>query len=126
MDPAALLAIPFFVAAAAHDAAMRQHYAHSAAQYGQPYAYYAVPPGSGWVPGAALGAGIGALSGHGGPLVAGALIGGAIGHAATTPPAAWVSAAPYPEPVAPPARSSASTQAFVEHWQRFMEPAGRR
>jgi len=99
MDAFALFAIPFFSILAAQDVALRQQQA-AAYHYGQPYHYaYAVPAGSGWAPGAAIGAGVGALAsgGHAGPAVAGALIGGVIGHAATTPPV-YLAPVAYPPP----------------------------
>ncbi len=134
MDAFALFAIPFLMVAGAHEAMLAERYA-AGGQYGQSYVY-AVPPGSGWAPGAAIGAGVGALAsgGHAGPAVAGALIGGAIGYAATTPPV-YVAPVAYAPPAyaapayAPPARSrpapSRSSDAFIANWMSFMQPAGR-
>lgn len=129
MDAFAVLAIPFLMVAGAHEAMLAERYA-AAAQYGQPHVY-AVPPGSGWAPGAMIGAGVGALAGggHAAPAVAGALIGGSIGYAATTPPvyAAPVVYAPPPYAAPPRSRSApaGSSDAFIANWMNFMQPAGR-
>ena len=130
MDAFALFAIPFLMVAGAHEAMLAERYA-AGGQYGQPYVY-AVPPGSGWAPGAAIGAGVGALAGggHAGPAVAGALIGGAVGYAATTPPPVYVAPVAHAPPAyAPLARSrpapSGSADAFIANWMSFMQPAGR-
>ncbi len=123
MDALALF-VPFLMITAAHEATFAQYRYASAAPYEQTYAY-AVPPGSGWAPGAAIGAGVGALAsaGHAGPAVAGALIGGTIGYSATMPPV-YAIPAPYAPP--PPQRSAAarpgSADAFIANWMSFMQP----
>jgi len=94
-------------------------------------------PMPGWIAGAAVGSQVGALVSAsnpvtrcGGracgvgfdprPVVAGALIGGLIGHAATTPAAAVRA----PVEVAPMARrSSSASREFTDHWQNFMQPS---
>ena len=140
MDALALFAIPFLMAVGAHQATLAQQYT-AAAQYGQPYTYV-VPPGSGWAPGAAIGAGVGALAsgGSAGATLAGALIGGGIGYAETTPPAyvnptayqpAYVAPTGYPQlmfagtlPRSAPARSGDSDE-FIRNWMNFMQPTTR-
>lgn len=128
MEAFALFAFPFLMAAGAHEAMLAQQ-RYVAAQEGQHYVY-AMPPGYGWAPGAAIGAGVGALAGGGGPALAGALIGGTIGHAATTPvyvaPAAYAPPAHAPAPSRASAASSASTEAFIANWMGFMQPSARR
>jgi hypothetical protein len=122
MDALALF-VPFLMITAAHEAALAQYRYASAAQY-EPAYVYTVPPGSGWAPGAALGASVGALaSGHPGPAVAGALIGGSIGYSATLPPV-YATPAAYTPPSPPPsARArSASADAFIANWMNFMQP----
>jgi len=108
-----------------------------------PLAYYVPvasvpPPVPGWAAGAAVGAQVGALASAanpvlrcGGracgvgfdpaPVLAGAVIGGLIGHAASTPPV--VAAVPPSPPPAAPRRSSADSREFTRHWQEFMQPA---
>lgn len=99
----------------------------------------APPPVPGWVAGAAVGSQIGALASAGNPVVhcrgracgvgfdprpviAGAVIGGLLGHAASTPPPlAYVAPAAPAEP--PSTQGSASSREFTDHWQRFMQPS---
>jgi hypothetical protein len=91
----------------------------------------------GWVAGADVGSHVGAMVSASGPMIrcggrtcamgydprpviAGALIGGLIGHAAATPPVPPT----YRANVAPvPRSSSSSSREFVEHWQNFMDPS---
>lgn len=115
MDGLVLFAIPLLMAAASHEAALAQQ-RYAAAQHGQPYVY-AVPPGSGWAPGAVIGTGVGALAGggHAGPALVGGLVGAAIGHAATTPPV-------Y---VAPAAQASPGPSRLSLDWNNFMQPSYR-
>ena len=94
-------------------------------------------PVPGWIAGAAVGSHVGAMVSASNPMIqcgrracsvgydprpviAGALIGGLIGHAASMPPAYQA----LPADVAPPRRSSASSSdSIVDHWQNFMEPS---
>ena len=122
MDALALF-VPFLMITAAHEATLAQYRYAPAAPYEQSYVY-AVPPGSGWAPGAAIGAGVGALAsgGHAGAAVAGALIGGTIGYSATMPPV-YAIPAPYTPPApqrSAPARTG-SADAFVANWTSFMQ-----
>ena len=91
----------------------------------------------GWVAGAEVGSHVGAMVSAsrpmircGGracatgydprPVIAGALIGGLIGYAASTPPALptyWAEVASVPR------SSASSSREFVEHWQNFMDPS---
>lgn len=93
-------------------------------------------PIPGWVAGAAVGTQVGALVSASNPtlrcrgracgagydpvpVIAGAVIGGLVGHAATTPPPVRV-----PIEVTPAARrSSSSSREFTDHWQDFMQPS---
>lgn len=106
-----------------------------------PVAYVSVPPVPapvpGWVAGATVGSQVGALVGaanpvtHCGrracgagldprPVVAGAVIGGLIGHAASQPPVVMAHA----PSLAPPRHgNSAASRAFQDHWQNFMQPS---
>lgn len=124
MDALALF-VPFLMITAAHEATLAQYRYASAAQYEQPYVY-AVPPGSGWAPGAALGASVGALAsgGYAAPAVAGALIGGSIGYSATMPPSVYVTPSAYVPPAPPPSSParSGSADAFMGKWMNFMQP----
>jgi len=107
-----------------------------------PVAYVPVAPAPapvpGWVAGAAVGSQVGALVSASNPIVrcrgracgmgfdprpvvAGAVIGGLIGHAATTPPPAVALAAVEAAPVA--RRSPSASREFTDHWQNFMEPS---
>jgi hypothetical protein len=133
VDPLVLFAIPFFAGIAAHNAAMSQYYYADAYRYNQPYTY-AMPVVAAPVTGAAIGAGVGALASAARPdaVIAGALIGGIIGSAAATSPV-QATMAPRQQPpayLAPTSRvtssSSPSTEAFISHWQNFMEPTGHR
>ncbi len=86
-------------------------------------AYYpAAYPASAWPAGAAIGAMAGALAGAGpGPMVAGALLGGLIGHAATAPYVVPATPAYPPQPIA---AGGVGGRAFVETWQQFAAPSG--
>ncbi len=115
------------------------------AQAGPPYAppppmayyYPALPYGWGAAPGAAAGSLIGAAaSPNPGPILFGALLGGLIGHAATTPPLvpAWGlhPRRPDPEltglsayPQAPAAAAPVDASPFIDRWQGFFEPYAR-
>lgn len=98
------------------------------------YYYPGVPYGSGAAPGAAIGSLVGAAAGpNPGSIFLGALLGGIIGHAATTPPLAPVGAPYYsarPDPAftgvsrfpAVPAATPVDASPFIDHWQRFAEP----
>ena len=149
MDALSLFVLSFAAIVAANNAALTQHYA-AQAQYsypaaGQP-AWEAVPaayppvppyPAPGWIAGAAVGSHVGAMVSasnpmiHCGrracgvgydprPLIAGAVIGGLVGHAASTPPAFHA----LPADLAPARRSSASSSDSIANtWQNFMEPS---
>lgn len=137
------------IAASQQAAVMEQYAAHARyaqvvaqpAWGPAPLAYVPVAPAPtpvpGWVAGAAVGSQVGArvsasnpvircggracgVSFDPRPVVAGAVIGGLIGHAATTPPAAVRA----PVEVTPMARrSSSASREFTDHWQNFMEPS---
>lgn len=138
MDPFAAFALTFgmIVAASQQAAIMEQYAAHGR----QAYAVApAPPPVPGWVQGAAVGSQVGAMASAANPVVhcrgracgvgfdprpviAGAVIGGLIGHAASMPPpVAYIPAAAPAEPAS--TRDSASSREFTDHWQRFMQPA---
>jgi hypothetical protein len=106
--------------------AFAQYAPYPAAPYYPPaagVAYYpAAYPASAWPAGAAIGAMAGALAGAGpGPMVAGALLGGLIGHAATAPYVVPATPAYPPQPVA---AGGVGGRAFVETWQQFAAPSG--
>lgn len=133
MDALALFAIPFFMSVAAHEASMAQFRYAAAAQQGQSYVY-AVPPGSGWAPGSVMGAGLGGIAGGPGAAVAGAMLGGTLGYAATLPPAYVAPAYVTPVAYTPPVRATlawnasprpSTADSFVSGWQSFMQPSGR-
>lgn len=140
MDPFVPLALTFgMIVAASQQAAIMEQYA----AYGrQAHAVApAAPPVPGWVQGAAVGSQVGAMASAANPLVhcrgracgvgfdprpviAGAVIGGLIGHAAsTTPPVAYADADAAASAEPPSTRSSASSREFTDHWQRFMQPS---
>lgn len=101
-----------------------------------PVATHAAPV-PGWIAGAAVGSHVGAMVSasnpmiHCGrracgvgydprPVIAGAVIGGLVGHAATMPPAFHA----LPADLAPARRSSvSSSDSIADHWQNFMEPS---
>ena len=98
------------------------------------------PPVPGWIPGAAVGAQIGALASAANPVVrcgggracgvgydprpviAGAMIGGLIGQAASTPPPIVYAQVLQAQPIANRG-NRASTREFTDHWQAFMQPS---
>jgi len=111
--------------------------------------YPAAPAMPGWAAGATVGSLLGATvsasrplfscagfrcaGGYGAaPILAGALIGGIIGHVASTPPLAPVGVvyASWPAPrfsdssrfATVPATRDASAARFAEHWQQFASP----
>jgi hypothetical protein len=111
--------------------------AQAGAPYAQPpvaYYYPGVPYGWGAAPGAAIGALAGAAaSPNPGPILFGALLGGMVGHATTTPPLApaWAfhprrtdpeltGLTPYPP--APAASAPVDASPFIDRWQSFFEP----
>lgn len=151
MDPFAIFALTFGMAiAASHQAAIMEHHA-ARAQYpyqamalpaweSAPLAYPPPAPVPGWLAGAHLGSQVGALAsasnpvircrGRGcgvgfdpRPIVAGAVIGGLVGHAASQPPAIVVQAA---EPPPAPRSNPWASRAFQDHWQNFMQPSASR
>ncbi|HVP08076.1 MAG TPA: hypothetical protein VMT02_01030 [Burkholderiales bacterium] len=139
MEGLAVLLLGLGAIASAQDAAYRDYHA----RYGvyQPSAYvaqaetgYAYPPAYVYAPapapviGAVAGGLIGAAAGGAPGAALGMATGGLIGHAATVPqpvPAAPAYYAPARERPAP-ARNPQSTEQYIQHWQGFMEPAGRR
>lgn len=149
------LTVGMVITASQQAMVMEQYAARAAAQpqlahavpEAPPVAYVAAAPYPapipGWVAGASVGAQIGALASAASPVVncrgracgvgydsrpviAGALIGGLVGHAASAPPAVVYARVPEPQPVARRGASGSSRE-FTDHWQAFMQPsAGRR
>lgn len=146
------LTIGMVIAASHQAAVMEQYAARAPAVHARmvqaqpdsyPVAYVAgapvAAPVPGWVAGAAVGSQIGALASAANPVVrcggracgigydaapviAGAVIGGLIGHAATTPPPVVYARPAEPPPIASGASSAAARQ-FTDHWQAFMQPS---
>ena len=143
------------IAAANHATVMQQYAASAQYAYAAPappawetapVAYVPVAPAPapfpGWVAGADVGAHIGALAAASSPtircrgracgvgydprpVIAGAVIGGLIGQAASMPPprvAYGTAIATAPAPAPAPRGDPAASRAFVDHWQNFMEP----
>lgn len=156
MDPFAVFALTVgMVIAASQQAMVMEQYAARAAQppFAQaapdtpPVAYVAAAPYAapvpGWIAGAAVGSQIGAMASAANPVlrcsgracgvgydarpvIAGAIIGGLAGHAASTPPPVVHARAPEPQTIAGRG-SHASSREFTDHWQAFMQPsAGKR
>ena len=142
MEGLAVLLIGLSAIAASQETAYAQYRANhgyyqpayvAQADTGYPPAY-AYPPAYVYAPapqpvvGAVTGSLIGAAAGGGPGAALGAVMGGVIGHAAAVAPYAPVAPA-YAAPAyaqAAPARDTQFTDQYVQRWQGFMEPAGRR